>query len=173
MLRNDVAKSRTLGLFSLYFFYKIHFLLLSYLFLKLLEAPHFRESLGSLAGVLAIRHEPAQRRKTLLSSEPETDQQNDKKRGQHEPRDHDNFDPQFPNGRNVVVHIRILVKESVTVTIEVRPPIRLMMRKNVAAIRTAGRAAGLMSASMFLMLFFAQVVSQAFEQRHFEKSQIC
>src|SRR5262249_7831191 len=38
MLRNDVAKSRTLGLFSLYFFYKIHFLLLSYLFLKLLEA---------------------------------------------------------------------------------------------------------------------------------------
>ena len=135
--------------------------------------PHFRESLRSLAGVLAIRHEPARRRKTLLSSEPETDQQNDKKRGQHEPRDHDNFDPQFPNGRNVVVHIRILVKESVTVTIEVRPPIRLMMRKNVAAIRTAGRAAGLMSASMFLMLFFAQVVSQAFEQRHFEKSQIC
>jgi len=137
------------------------------------ESGNFRESLGSLAGVLAIRHEPAWRRKTLLLSEPETDQQNDKKRGQHEPRDHDNFDPQFPNGRNVVVHIRILVKESVTVTIDVRPPIRLMMRKNVAAIRTAGRAAGLMSASMFLMLFFAQVVSQAFEQRHFEKSQIC
>jgi hypothetical protein len=48
-----------------------------------------------------------------------------------------------------------------------------MMRKNVAAIRRAERAAGLMSASMFLMLFFVQVVSQAFEQRHFEKSQIC
>src|SRR5262249_18721134 len=84
------------------------------------ESGNFRESLDLSPACLAIRHEPPQRRKTLLSSEPETDQQNDKKRGQHEPRDHDNFDPQFPNGRNVVVHIRILVKESVTVTLDVR-----------------------------------------------------
>jgi hypothetical protein len=55
-----------------------------------------------------------------LSSAPEIDQKNHEKRGQAQPRDHDDFDPQFPNGGNVVVHIRILVKESVAIAKDVR-----------------------------------------------------
>ena len=50
-----------------------------------------------------------------LSSEPEIDQQNHKKRGQNQPRDHNDFHPQVANRGNVVVDIRILVKESVTI----------------------------------------------------------
>src|SRR4030095_14312802 len=50
-----------------------------------------------------------------FSSEPETDQQNQDKRGQNGPRDHDDFDSQFARGRNVVVDVRIAVKESVAV----------------------------------------------------------
>jgi hypothetical protein len=84
------------------------------------DTGNFKESLRSLAGVLAIRHEPTRRRNTLLSSEPENDQQNDKKRGQHEPRDHDDLDPQLVNGGNVVVHIRILVKKSMAIAKDVR-----------------------------------------------------
>src|ERR1700756_4314013 len=49
------------------------------------------------------------------SSEPETDQQNQDKRCQNEPRDHNDFDSQLAHGRDVVVNIRIAVKESVTV----------------------------------------------------------
>jgi hypothetical protein len=49
------------------------------------------------------------------SSEPETNKKNQDKRGQNEIRDRDDFDPYFANGRNVVVDVRILVKESVTV----------------------------------------------------------
>src|SRR6266404_3867014 len=48
-------------------------------------------------------------------SEPETDQQNQDQRGHSEIWNHDDFDPYFANGRNVVVYIRIAVKESVTV----------------------------------------------------------
>ena len=51
----------------------------------------------------------------MFLSEPETDQQNQDKRGHNEPRDRDDFDPHFANGRNIVVDIRISVKESVTV----------------------------------------------------------
>src|SRR5438552_11171446 len=47
--------------------------------------------------------------------EPETDQQNQDKRGYTEPRNHDDFDPYFAHRRNVVVHARVAVKESVTV----------------------------------------------------------
>jgi hypothetical protein len=50
-----------------------------------------------------------------VSSEPETDQQNQDKRRQNEPRDHNDLDSQFAHGRNVVVHVRITVKESVAV----------------------------------------------------------
>jgi len=50
-----------------------------------------------------------------LSSEPETDKKNQDKRGHNEPRDRDDFDPHFANGRNIVVDVRIAVKESVTV----------------------------------------------------------
>jgi hypothetical protein len=49
------------------------------------------------------------------SSEPEIDQQNKKKRGQNQPRDHNDLDPQLANGRNVVVHSLILVKKSVAI----------------------------------------------------------
>jgi len=48
-------------------------------------------------------------------SEPETDQENQDKRRQNEPRDHDDFDSQFARGRNVIVDIWIKVKESVTI----------------------------------------------------------
>ena len=50
-----------------------------------------------------------------LSSEPETDQQNEDKRRQNEPRDHNDLESDLANGRNVIVYIRIAVKESVTV----------------------------------------------------------
>ncbi len=56
----------------------------------------------------------------MFSSEPETNQQNQDKRGQNEPRDRDDFDPHFANGRNVVVHIRIAVEEPVTVAKNIR-----------------------------------------------------
>ena len=55
----------------------------------------------------------------MFSSEPETDQQNQDKRGHSEVRDRDDFDPYFANGRNVIVYIRIAVKESVTVAKDV------------------------------------------------------
>src|SRR5437773_6062914 len=48
-------------------------------------------------------------------SEPETDQQNQDKRGHAEPRNHDDFDPYFAHRRNIVVNVRIAVKEPVTV----------------------------------------------------------
>jgi hypothetical protein len=58
---------------------------------------------------------------TLRSlSEPETDQQNQDKRGQNEPRDHDDLDSHFANGRDVIVDVRIAVKESVTVMKNIR-----------------------------------------------------
>jgi hypothetical protein len=50
-----------------------------------------------------------------LSSEPETDKKNQDKRRDSEVRDRDDFDPHFANGRNIVVDVRIAVKESVTV----------------------------------------------------------
>ena len=50
-----------------------------------------------------------------LSSKPEIDQKNNKKRGQNQPWDHNDFHPQVANGGNVVVHTRILVKESVAI----------------------------------------------------------
>ena len=40
-----------------------------------------------------------------LLREPEIDQKNHQKRGQNQPRDHDDLDPQLANGRNVVVDI--------------------------------------------------------------------
>ena len=55
-----------------------------------------------------------------LSSEPETDQQNQDKRGQNEPRDHDDLDSDLTNGRNVVVDIWITIKESVTIVKNIR-----------------------------------------------------
>ena len=55
-----------------------------------------------------------------LSSDPEIDQQNQDKRGQNEPRDHNDLDSQFARGRNVVVDIWIEVKESVTVAKNIR-----------------------------------------------------
>ena len=51
----------------------------------------------------------------MFSSEPESHQQNQDKRRQSEPRDHDDFDSQFARGRDVAVDIWIEVKESVTV----------------------------------------------------------
>ena len=57
----------------------------------------------------------ARRTDGRLSCEPETDQQNEDKRRQNEPRDHNDLDSQFAHGRNVVIDVRILVKESVTV----------------------------------------------------------
>ena len=50
----------------------------------------------------------------MFLSEPETDQQNQDKRSHNEPGDRDDFDSHFANGRNIVVDVRIAVKESVT-----------------------------------------------------------
>jgi len=55
-----------------------------------------------------------------LSSEPETDKQNQDKRRQNEPRDHNDLDSQFAHGRDVIVDIWIAVKESVTVAKDIR-----------------------------------------------------
>jgi len=52
----------------------------------------------------------------ISSSEPESDQENQDKRSQHAPRDHDNLDSQFANGLNVIVDVWITIKESVPVT---------------------------------------------------------
>jgi len=51
----------------------------------------------------------------MFLSEPETDQQNQDKRGHNTPGDRDDFDSHFANRRNVVVDIWISVKESMTV----------------------------------------------------------
>jgi hypothetical protein len=44
---------------------------------------------------------------SALSSEPQTDQQNQDKRGQNKPRDHDDFDPNVANRWDVVVDLRL------------------------------------------------------------------
>src|SRR6266853_1118834 len=54
-----------------------------------------------------------------LSGEPETDKKNQDKRGHTEPGDHDDLDPDLARGRNVVVDVRIAVKESVTIAKDV------------------------------------------------------
>jgi hypothetical protein len=53
-------------------------------------------------------------------SEPETDQQNQDKRRQNEPRDHNDLDSQFARGRDVAVNVRIAVKKPVTVAKDIR-----------------------------------------------------
>ena len=53
-------------------------------------------------------------------SEPEADQQNQDKRGHTEPGDRNDLDPDLARGRNVVVDVRIAVKESVTVAKNIR-----------------------------------------------------
>jgi hypothetical protein len=50
-----------------------------------------------------------------VSSTPETDQQNQDKRGYNKPGDRDDFDSHFANRWNIVVDVRIAIKESVTV----------------------------------------------------------
>src|SRR5882724_1991819 len=57
--------------------------------------------------------------RAALSSEPETDKKNQDKRSQNEPRDRDDFDSHFANRRNIVVDVRISVKESVTIAKDV------------------------------------------------------
>ena len=83
-------------------------------------------------------------------SDPEADQQNQDERGHNEVRNYDDFDPGFANGRNVVVYIRISVKESMTIAKDVETSRQINEEENVAAIRSAGRAAGLISANIFI-----------------------
>ena len=58
-------------------------------------------------------------RETVYSSaplsEPEADQQNEDKRRQKKPRNHDDLDSQPANGRDIVVDVWISVKESMPV----------------------------------------------------------
>jgi hypothetical protein len=54
-----------------------------------------------------------------LSSEPETDQQNQDKRGYGQARDQNDLEPDMANGRNVVIDSRIAVKEPVTIAKDV------------------------------------------------------
>jgi hypothetical protein len=48
-------------------------------------------------------------------SDPETNQQNQDKRGHNEQRDRYDFDPHLASGGDVVVHIGIAVKETMAV----------------------------------------------------------
>ena len=75
-----------------------------------------------LAFALKLRQNRTNRRPDVERSlgEPETDQQNQDKCGHNEPRDHDDLDSDVTNGRNIVVDIRIPIKESVAVAKNVR-----------------------------------------------------
>jgi hypothetical protein len=84
-----------------------------HLFLKFLRA-EISENLSLFDGASAMA-ESDRLAATAPLSEPETDQQNQDKGGQNEPRDHDDFDSYFADCRNVVVDVRVAVKESVTV----------------------------------------------------------
>src|SRR5438876_7180279 len=84
------------------------------LFLKLLR-PKISENLGFSRRRLDRWPNQLADRQPRSLSEPETDQQNQDKRGYTEPRNHDDFDPYFAHRRNVVVHARVAVKEAVTV----------------------------------------------------------
>jgi hypothetical protein len=55
-------------------------------------------------------------------SEPEADQQNQDNRGHSEPGDRNDLDPDPVRGRNVIVDVRIAVKESVTIAKDEAPP---------------------------------------------------
>ena len=55
----------------------------------------------------------------MFSGAPKIDQQNDKKRSQNEPWNHDNLEPQATNCRNVIVDVPIAIKESVTIAKDV------------------------------------------------------
>src|SRR5260370_27062072 len=83
----------------------------SHPFLKLLSA-EISENRNFLADASAMANQLAVNRRVPLSSDPETDQQNQDKRGQNEPWDRDDFDPHFANGRNIVVDVRVAVKKS-------------------------------------------------------------
>jgi hypothetical protein len=84
--------------------------------------PKFQRILTFLAGASAIANQLAVNGRVPLSSDPEADEQNQDKRGQNEPRDRDDFDPHFANRRNVVVDVRIAVKESVAIAKNIRAP---------------------------------------------------
>jgi len=55
-----------------------------------------------------------------LSSEPETDQQNQDKHGQNAPRDNNDFDSQFANVRDVIVDVWITIEETVAIAKNIR-----------------------------------------------------
>ena len=77
--------------------------------------------LDNWAGGLGDSKISAAKRTARFSRAPEIDQKNDEKRGQTQPREHNDLDPQFANGRNVVVHIRISVKEAMAIKKECTP----------------------------------------------------
>src|SRR5947209_18545410 len=89
-------------------------------FLKL-SSPEISESSGlfSRAARQWPNHFDDRRPRSL--SEPELDQQNQDKRGDTEPGDHDDFDPHFANGRNIVIDVRVAVEESVAIAKDVCP----------------------------------------------------
>jgi hypothetical protein len=86
----------------------------SHLFLKLFRV-EILENLGfSRRGL--CKAEPFAEPSAQLG-EPEGNQENQDKRGENAPRDHNDFDSQFAHGGDVLVRVdvRIAVKESVTV----------------------------------------------------------
>jgi hypothetical protein len=84
-------------------------------FLKLLR-PEISENLG-FSG--RPRWQASGEQTAALSNEPESDKKNQDNRGYEEPRNRDDFDSHFANGRNVVVNVRIAVKESVAIAKDV------------------------------------------------------
>jgi hypothetical protein len=84
-------------------------------FLKL-PRPEISENLGFLADPDG----PVSGERTAaLSSEPETDKKNQNKRGDAKPRDEKQLDSDVARGREVVVDVRVAVKESVTIAKDV------------------------------------------------------
>jgi hypothetical protein len=80
------------------------------------------DNFGEVSGVTDLEAAESSTNGLLSrSGEPETDKKNQDKRGQNEPRDRDDFDSHFANGRNVVEDIWIAVKESVAIAKDVCP----------------------------------------------------
>src|SRR5215216_2258849 len=76
-----------------------------HLFLKLSKSA-ISENLGFLAGASIEGQINLLNGQPRSLSEPETDKKNQDKRGYSEVRNHDDFDPHFANGRNIVVDVR-------------------------------------------------------------------
>jgi hypothetical protein len=89
----------------------------------------------------------AANRTAPLSSAPEIEQNNNKKRGQNYPRDYNDLHPQLANRGNVVVHIRILIKKSVAIAKDVRASHQIDQEEEYRGESESGKSYGIESQS--------------------------